>query len=58
VFFAPPLNSAAVCNPDAALYPLAVFKDPPLAHDAPGKSVIVSLKAFAVELKNNCPSCI
>jgi len=28
------------------------------AHVPPGKSVIVSLKAFAVELKNNCPSCI
>ena len=30
----------------------------PLAHVAPGISVIVSLKAFAVELKNNCPSTV
>ena len=29
---------------------------PPLDHVAPAKSVIVSLKVFVVELKNNCPS--
>jgi hypothetical protein len=31
---------------------------PPLAQVAPGTSVIVSLKTFVVELKNNCPSVI
>ena len=33
-----------------------MFVLPPEDHVAPGISVIVSLKAFAVELKNNCPS--
>jgi hypothetical protein len=52
----PPKPKAAVCNPAPPNCPLAVFKLPPVAHVAPGKSVIVSLKVFVVELKYNCPS--
>ena len=39
-------------------FPLPEFKAPLDAHVAPGISVIVSLKVFVVELKNNCPSVI
>ena len=47
-------SSTCICSTNHLFF--LVFKAPPLAQVAPGKSNIVSLKVFAVELKNNCPS--
>ena len=54
----PVKSNAAVVIPAEPTAFLPSFILAPDAHDAPGKSVIVSLKVFVVELKYNCPSCI
>jgi len=56
VVYPPTSRAASALSPAPAVPSLAVLIFAPDAQAPAPKSVIVSLKAFAVELKNNCPS--
>ena len=58
VVYPPTSRAASALSPAPAVPSLAVLIFAPDAQDPAPKSVIVYLKVFVVELKNNCPSVI